>query len=39
MKILMGVFHAKVGRENIFKPKVGNEGLLKISNDNGVCNI
>jgi hypothetical protein len=25
MKILLGDFHAKVGRENIFKPTIGNE--------------
>jgi hypothetical protein len=25
-----------VGRENIFKPTIGNESLHKISNDNGV---
>jgi hypothetical protein len=27
---------AEVGREDIFKPTVGNESLHKISNDNGV---
>jgi hypothetical protein len=26
----------KVGREYIFKPKIGNENLHKISNNNGV---
>jgi hypothetical protein len=36
MKILLGEFNAKVGRENIFKPTIGNESLLEISNDNGV---
>jgi hypothetical protein len=36
MKILLGDFNAKVGRENIFKRTVGNEGLHEISNDNGV---
>jgi hypothetical protein len=25
MKILLGDFNAKVGRENIFKPTIGNE--------------
>jgi exonuclease III len=35
-KILLGDFSAKVGREDIFKPKIGNESLHKISNDNGV---
>jgi hypothetical protein len=28
MKILLGDFNAKVGRENIFKPTVGNESLF-----------
>jgi hypothetical protein len=36
MKILLGDFNAKVGREVIFKPTVGNESLQEISNDNGV---
>jgi hypothetical protein len=36
MKILLGYFSAKVGREDIFKPTVGNEGLHDISNNNGV---
>jgi hypothetical protein len=36
MKILLGDFNAKVGRENIFKPTIGNESLHEISNDNGV---
>jgi hypothetical protein len=36
MKILLGDFKAKVGREDIFKPTIGNESLNKISNDNGV---
>jgi hypothetical protein len=36
MKILMGGFNAKVGRENIFKPIIGNESLHEASNDNGV---
>jgi hypothetical protein len=35
-KILLGDLNAKVGRENIFKPTIGNESLNKISNDNGV---
>jgi hypothetical protein len=36
MKILLGDFHAKVGRENIFKPTIGKESLHQVSNDNGV---
>jgi hypothetical protein len=36
MKILLGDFNAKVGREDIFKPTTGNESLHEISNDNGV---
>ncbi|PNF26781.1 hypothetical protein B7P43_G17924, partial [Cryptotermes secundus] len=35
MKILLGDFNAKVGREDIFKPTIGNESLQEISNDNG----
>jgi hypothetical protein len=36
MKILLGDFNAKVGREDIFKPTIGNERLQKICNDNGL---
>ena len=36
MKILLGDFNIKVGRENIFKPTMGNESLQQDSNDNGV---
>jgi hypothetical protein len=36
MKILLGDFSAKVGREDIFKPTIRNDSLHKISNDNGV---
>ena len=35
MTILLGDFNAKVGRENIFKPTNGNEGLHQETNDNG----
>jgi hypothetical protein len=38
-KILLGDFSAKLGRENIFRPTVGNEILHKSSNDNGVKNL
>ena len=36
MKILLRDFNAKVGRENIFKPTIGQESLHQDSNDNGV---
>jgi endonuclease/exonuclease/phosphatase family metal-dependent hydrolase len=36
MQILLGDFNAKEGREDIFKPTIGNESLHEISNDNGV---
>jgi endonuclease/exonuclease/phosphatase family metal-dependent hydrolase len=32
MKILLGDFNAKVGREDIFKPIIGNESLHETSN-------
>jgi hypothetical protein len=35
MKTLLGDFNAKVGREHIFKPTIGNESPHEISNDNG----
>ena len=36
MKILLGDFNAKVGRENIFKLTIENESQHQDSNDNGV---
>jgi hypothetical protein len=36
MKILLGVFNAKVGKENIFKQTIGNERVHQGSNDVGV---
>jgi len=36
MKILLGDINAKVGRENIFKPTIGNESLHQDRNYNGV---
>jgi hypothetical protein len=36
MKILLGNFVAKVGREDILKPTIGNESLHEISYDSGV---
>ena len=35
MKILLGDFNSKVGRENIFKVTFGNEFLHQDSNDSG----
>jgi hypothetical protein len=36
IKIILGDLNAKLGREYVFKPTVGNESLYEISNDNGV---
>jgi len=36
MKILLGDINPKVGRENIFKPTIGQESLHQDNNDNGV---
>jgi exonuclease III len=36
IKILLGYFNAKVGRENIFKPTIGNDSLHENCNDSGV---
>jgi hypothetical protein len=36
MKILLGDFNAKVEREDIFKPIIGNESLHEVCNDNEV---
>jgi hypothetical protein len=36
MKIFLGDFNVKVGREDIFKPTIKNESSDEISNDNGV---
>jgi hypothetical protein len=36
MKILLGDFNAKMGRENIFKTTIGNDSVHQDCNDNGV---
>jgi hypothetical protein len=36
MKLLLGDFYVKVGREDILKPTIGNERLHEISTDNEV---
>ena len=36
MKILLGDFNAKLGKEDIFKPIIGQESLHQDSNENGV---
>jgi len=36
MKIMLGDFNAKVGRENIFNLTTGNKSLHQVSNDSGV---
>ena len=36
MKILLGDFNAKVGRENVLRPTVGIESLHQGSNENGI---
>ena len=36
MKILLGDYNAKLGRENVFKPTIWNESLHQESNDNDV---
>jgi hypothetical protein len=36
MKILSGNFNGELGREDIFKPRIGNDSIHQDSNDNGV---
>ena len=38
-KILLEDFNAKVGRENIFKPTIGNDSLHQDGNDNGIREV
>jgi len=39
MEILLADFNAKVGIQNIFKPRFGNESLHQDSNDNDVRTV
>ena len=39
LKILLGFFNTKVGRENIFKLTIKNGSLHQDSNDNGVSKL
>ena len=39
LKILIGDLNAKVERENIFKPIIGNESLHQDSNNNDVRTV
>jgi hypothetical protein len=39
MKTVLGDFNAKVGRENIFETKIGNENLHQDCNDNSVRTV
>jgi hypothetical protein len=39
MKVLMGDFSAKVGKQDMFKLIIGNESLHEVSNDNGAWNF
>jgi hypothetical protein len=39
MKILLGDFNVKVGREDILKPIIGDKSLHEASNDNGVREV
>jgi hypothetical protein len=36
MKILLRDFNSKLGKEDIFKPKIGNKSLLHHGRNNGV---
>jgi hypothetical protein len=35
-KIMLGDFSAKVGREDFFKPIIGNESIHEVSNEMGL---
>jgi hypothetical protein len=36
IKIMLEDTNAKVGRKDIFKPTIGNEGIHESNNDNGI---
>jgi hypothetical protein len=37
--MLLADFNTKLGREDIFKPRTGNDSLHGISNDNGITEV
>ena len=39
MIIVLGDFNAEVGKENVFRPTIGNDSIHQDSNDNGVRRV